>query len=168
VAGRHAAGRRSQRPYVIAGVAAIVLLVGVLAARFLFDERGRPLLSKGSQDCVGLTVVSSPDKADLMQQLAASYVATKPTANGRCVQVNIAAKESAPAAIALDGWNTAVDGPRPDVWSPSSTGWVGLMQAQRAADHLPHSVPLEHPRVATTPLVLALPKPVGEVLGWPR
>ena len=76
MAGRHAAGRRSQRPYVIAGVAAIVLLVMVLAARFLFDARGRPLLSQRSQDCVGLTVVSSPDKADLMQQLAASYVGT--------------------------------------------------------------------------------------------
>jgi Ca-activated chloride channel homolog len=153
---------------VIAGVAAIVLLVVVLAARFLFDERGRPLLTQRSQDCVGLTVVSSPDKADLMQQLAASYVGTRPTANGRCVQVNITAKESAPAAIALDGWNTAVDGPRPDVWSPSSTGWVALMQAQRAADHLPDIVPPEPPKVATTPLVLAMPKPVAEGLGWPR
>jgi Ca-activated chloride channel homolog len=153
---------------VIAGVAAIVLLVVVLAARFLFDERGRPLLTQRSQDCVGLTVVSSPDKADLMQQLAASYVGTRPTANGRCVQVNIAVKESAPAAIALDGWNTAVDGPRPDVWSPSSTGWVRLMQAQRAADHLPDIVPPELPKVATTPLVLAMPKPVAEGLGWPR
>jgi Ca-activated chloride channel homolog len=153
---------------VIAGVAAIVLLVVVLAARFLFDERGRPLLTQRSQDCVGLTVVSSPDKADLMQQLAASYVGTRPTANGRCVQVNIAAKESAPAAIALDGWNTAVDGPRPDVWSPSSTGWVVLMRAQRAADHLPDIVPPEFPKVATTPLVLAMPKPVAEGLGWPR
>lgn len=152
----------------IAGVAAIVLLVVVLAARFLFDERGRPLLTQRSQDCVDLTVVSSPDKADLMQQLAASYVGTRPTANGRCVQVNIAAKESAPAAIALDGWNTAVDGPRPDVWSPSSTGWVRLMQAQRAADHLPDIVPPELPKVATTPLVLAMPKPVAEGLGWPR
>lgn len=152
----------------IAGVAAIVLLVVVLAARFLFDERGRPLLTQRSQDCVDLTVVSSPDKADLMQQLAASYVGTRPTANGRCVQVNIAAKESAPAAIALDGWNTAVDGPRPDVWSPSSTGWVRLMQAQRAADHLPDIVPPDLPKVATTPLVLAMPKPVAEGLGWPR
>jgi Ca-activated chloride channel family protein len=153
---------------VIAGVAAIVLLVVVLAARFLFDERGRPLLTQRSQDCVDLTVVSSPDKADLMQQLAASYVGTRPTANGRCVQVNIATKESAPAAIALDGWNTAVDGPRPDVWSPSSTGWVRLMQAQRAADHLPDIVPPDLPKVATTPLVLAMPKPVAEGLGWPR
>jgi Ca-activated chloride channel family protein len=153
---------------VIAGVAAIVLLVVVLAARFLFDNEGRPLLAQRSRDCVDLTVVSSPDKADLMQQLAAAYVRTGPTANGRCVQVSVAAKESAPAAIALDGWNTAVDGPRPDVWSPSSTGWVGLMQAQRAADHLPDIVPPELPWVATTPLVLAMPRPVAEGLGWPR
>jgi Ca-activated chloride channel homolog len=153
---------------VIAGVAAIVLLVVVLAARFLFDDAGRPLLAQRSRDCVNLTVVSSPDKAELMQQLAAAYVRTGPTANGRCVQVSVASKESAPAAIALDGWNTAVDGPRPDVWSPSSTGWVGLMQAQRAADHLPDIVPPEMPWVATTPLVLAMPRPVAEGLGWPR
>jgi Ca-activated chloride channel homolog len=153
---------------VIAGAAAIVLLVVVLAARYLFDDAGRPLLTQRSRDCVSLTVVSSPDKADLMQQLAAAYTRTSPTANGRCVQVSVAAKDSAPAAIALDGWNTAVDGPRPDVWSPSSTGWVVLMQAQRAADHLPDIVPPEMPWVTTTPLVLAMPQPVAKGLGWPR
>jgi Ca-activated chloride channel family protein len=168
VAGRHAAEKSSQRPYVIAGIAAIVLLVLVLATRFLFAGDGRPLLAQVGRDCVGLTVVSSPDKFELLRQLAADYVGTGPTVDGRCVQINVAAKESAPAAIALDGWNPAVDGPRPDVWSPSSTGWVGLMQAQRAADHLPDIVPPELPFVATTPLVLAMPKPVAEGLGWPR
>ena len=118
----------------IAGVAAIVLLVVVLAARFLFDETGRPLLAQRSRDCVSLTVLSSPDKADLMQQLAASYMRTGPTADGRCIQVNIAAKESAPAAIALDGWNTAVDDANRGVWRPCYDAQKKLAAVIRGTD----------------------------------
>ena len=167
--GRHATRPRSRpSPYLFAGIAAILLVV-VLATRFLFLADGRLGQARSGRDCVTVTVASSPDKSALMGQLAAEYSGTKPTVDGRCVTVNVSAKESAAASAALaHDWNSAVDGPRPDVWSPSSTEWVGLLQAQRSINRRPNIVPPELPWVATSPLVLAMPRPVAEGLGWPN
>jgi Ca-activated chloride channel family protein len=168
VEGRHASRpRRGPSPYLFAGIAAIVLVV-VLATRFLFGAEGRLGQASASRDCVSVTVASSPDKFALMQQFAAEYVATKPTVDGRCVTINVTPKEPAAAAAALvRDWSSPVDGPRPEVWSPSSTEWVGLLQAQRALNHRPNIIPPELPWVATTPVVIAMPRPVAEGLGWP-
>jgi Ca-activated chloride channel family protein len=169
VEGRHASGPRSgPSPYLFAGIAAIVLVV-VLATRFLFGAEGRLGQASARRDCVTVTVASSPDKFPLMQQLAGEYAGTKPTVDGRCVSVDVTSKESAGAAAALvHDWNSPVDGPRPEVWSPSSTEWVGLLQAQRALNHRPNIIPPELPWVATTPVVVAMPRPVAEALGWPK
>ena len=169
--GRHAPRPRSSpSPYVFGGIIAVVLVV-VLATRFLFGGDGRltPATGAGGRPCVGVTVASSPDTFPLLQQLASGYAATRPTVGGRCVAVAVTAKEPAAAVAALaHDWNPAVDGPRPDVWLPSSTAWVALLQAQRGAGHRPNIVPPELPPVATTPLVLAMPKPVAARIGWPR
>jgi Ca-activated chloride channel family protein len=168
VEGRHTSRPRSSpSPYLFAGIAAILLVV-VLATRFLFLADGRLGEAKAGRDCVTVTVASSPDKSALMGQLAGEYAKTKPTVDGRCVAVNVTSKESAAAGAALvHDWNSAVDGPRPDVWSPSSTEWVGLLQAQRSINHRPNIIPPELPWVATSPVVLAMPRPVAEGLGWP-
>lgn len=168
--GRHASRPRSgPSPYLFAGIIAIVL-VAVLVGRFLFGTDGRlGQASGGGRECVGITVASSPDKFVLMRQFAAEYANTKPTVDGRCVAVTVTSKESAAAVTALThDWNAATDGPRPEVWAPSSTAWVGMLQVQRAINHRGNIVPPELPRVATTPLVLAMPRPVAQGLGWPN
>jgi Ca-activated chloride channel family protein len=171
VEGRHAPRPRSSpSPYVFGGIIAVVLVV-VLATRFLFGGDGRlsQATGGGGRDCVGVTVASSPDKFPLLRQLAAGYAGSRPTVDGRCVTVTVTSKESAAAVAALArDWGGAADGPRPDVWMPSSTAWVALLQAQRGAGHRPNIVPPELPPVATTPLVLAMPRPVAERIGWPR
>jgi Ca-activated chloride channel family protein len=169
VEGRHAPKPRSSpSPYIFGGVIAAVLVV-VLVTRFLFGEDGRLSQPASGRDCVGVTVASSPDKFALLRQLAGEYAATRPTVDRRCVTITVTSKESAAAAAALaHDWNGAVDGPRPEVWMPSSTEWVALLQAQRGVNHRPNIIPPELPPVATTPLVLAMPRPVAERLGWPR
>ena len=163
--GRHAARRESSpRPYLIAGLVVLALIV---ATRFLVG--GGQLAAGGGEPCTTLTIASSPDKTALLQELATDYASTRPEVGGRCVKVTVAAKEHQAALNALGrGWDPEVDGPRPDVWAPSSTMWVRLLEARRATAGGADIVPDEAPPIATSPLVVAMPRPLAEGLGWPE
>jgi Ca-activated chloride channel family protein len=66
-----------------------------------------------------------------------------------------------------NGWNEAVDGPRPDVWTPAASGWVNLLRVNAKGD-VGSIVPEgDTQSVANAPLVVAMPKPMAEALGWP-
>jgi Ca-activated chloride channel homolog len=169
--------RRSRRPFLIAIVVAILLIAGTrLLVGGGFPGRGGD--GGGAQEansqtsCEGerttISVVASSEKAQLVKQLAAEYHRSSPKVGGRCVQVNVASKASggAMSALARD-WNEQADGPRPDVWTPASSGWVGLLRQRRQATDKPDLVPAEIPNVAASPLVIAMPKPMAAALGWP-
>jgi Ca-activated chloride channel family protein len=66
------------------------------------------------------------------------------------------------------GWDEAVDGPFPDVWTPASSSWTVLLRQRLAAADRPDMVPDELDRVAETPLVIAMPRPMALALGWPN
>jgi Ca-activated chloride channel family protein len=105
--------------------------------------------------------------------MGADYNTADHSVNGRCVHVDVNSKASGGGAEALArGWDEAVDGPRPDVWSPASTSWAVLLRQRLAAKDKPDLVPLDKPSdlpsIAQTPLVLAMPKPMAEALGWPK
>jgi Ca-activated chloride channel homolog len=124
-----------------------------------------------SGDPITLTLVASPEKAQLIRELAADYMASGRRVGGRCTKIVVSSKSSGEAMAALArGWRKTIDGPRPDVWSPASSAWVQLLQ-QRTADTdragfklVPEDPP---PSIAATPLVVAMPRPMAEALGWP-
>jgi Ca-activated chloride channel homolog len=119
-------------------------------------------------NCLQLAVTASSEKAALLKQIAAAYEQAAPRIDGRCVQVNVTSKASGGAAEALArGWDDQVDGPRPDVWSPASSSWVVILKQRLAARDAPNIVPGSISHVAQTPLVIAMPKPMAEALGWP-
>jgi len=167
MAGRHVARRHGGRRLVLT----IGVLVAVVAVAVVVVTRtgGVSLVSGGSAGCEGrpidLTVSSSPDKAALITDLAKSYAATNPVVRGRCVKVNVTAQEPSLVGQALAaGWDPAVNGDEPDVWSPSSSSWLYLLAG------LPNGkVLLEGPRrsVARSPVVIAMPRPMAEAIGWP-
>ena len=170
--------RRSPRPFLIAIVLAVALVVGL---RFLFTRDGSAgggAAGSGGNggkpaacgaDAVALTLAASSEKAELVKQLAADYAAKGEKVDGRCVQVKVTSKASGAAMAALArGWNESVDGPRPDVWSPASSGWVTLLQQRTTSADRPRLVPPEVPKVAASPLVIAMPRPMAEALGWPK
>jgi Ca-activated chloride channel homolog len=68
----------------------------------------------------------------------------------------------------VTGWDEAALGPRPDVWVPASSAWALQVQLKRQATKQTDLIPYERPKVATTPMVFAMPKPMAEALGWPR
>ncbi|REE94990.1 substrate-binding and VWA domain-containing protein [Thermomonospora umbrina] len=149
---------------VVAVLVAVGLVVGV--AVFLLGGGGG-----GGQGCrdggVTLNVMTSPEKEGVLRKAAEEYSGRE--VDGECAAVAVRGKSSGEAMSALArGWDARVDGVQPDVWSPASSGWVALLrhrlsQGERDAD----LVPDETPGVAMAPLVIAMPRPMAQALGWP-
>ena len=166
--------RRSVLPLVLAGIIGLALIIG---ARILLGGGGSsgdddPIsLGGGSDrsDCLPVNVVASSEKAALLSELADSYNGTGPSVNGQCVDMTVVSKASGGAAQALArGWDEVIDGPRPDVWTPASSSWAVLVNQVSAEQDNPSPIPDDLPSLVQTPLVIAMPKPMAEALGWPK
>jgi Ca-activated chloride channel family protein len=157
---------------------AILLAIGLIVGLRTFmgggqpagkrDAAGAATFESGScddRDKVALTLISSPEKAEVVKRVAAAY----PGGGGRCVRLTVVSEASgATMAKLLRGWNEPSDGARPDVWSPSSTSWLKLLERRGTRGDLPGLVPAEAPSMAISPQVIAMPRPMAEALGWPR
>lgn len=155
-------------------VAAVVGILLILFLRGVFtggDEGGDagPGLPPNPGNCLQLFVTASSEKAALLTQMAEGYNRSGARVGGRCVQAVVTSKASGGAMDALArGWRDDVDGPRPDVWTPAGSSWVGLLQQRTAARDRPDLVPGDEiPHVAYSPLVIAMPRPMAQALGWP-
>jgi Ca-activated chloride channel homolog len=150
-------------------VAAVILALLVIATGG-YLLLNRPAASSACRaGSLPLRVAASPDQADLITRAAANYQRGRPTVDDRCVDLQVRPVGSVEAAGALaKGWDEAVQGPRPDVWVPASSAWALQLQLQLRAAGQPDLIGVERPKVATSPLVLAMPKPMAQALGWPR
>jgi Ca-activated chloride channel family protein len=170
--------RRRPLPFVIAIVVCVLLLTGGL---HLLTVEGRGTNSSrhgdrhAAKDCgsgaIAFTLAASSEKAQLIRQLAVDYMSKGHRVDGRCVKVVVVSKSSGEAMATLArGWDMTADGPRPDVWSPASSSWVRLLQQRTVTtDHAAFElIPKDLPSIAATPLVVAMPRPMAEALGWPR
>lgn len=115
-------------------------------------------------DCIALDVAVSSEKIDLMRDLGQQF---DREIDGRCVAVRVQSKPSGGAASLLsDGWDEQVEGPRPVIWSPASAAWGAVvdrrLEEQGQAPIVGESVPFMQ-----SPLVIAMPQPMAEALGWP-
>jgi Ca-activated chloride channel family protein len=167
--GRHLAQRRRRGPSALLLATCLLLVVAIGVGGYMVF-RNQPAASVA---CPGgsmrLQVVASPDQADIMAQAAAEYGQQRPTVDDRCVDIQVRGVESVEAANALvGGWDEVALGPRPDVWVPASSAWALQVQLKRAATKQTDVIPFERPKVATTPLVFAMPKPMAQALGWPQ
>lgn len=149
--------------YLLAGAASAALLAGTLTA--CFGGGGGP-------DCDGtvrLRMAASQDKVGLLQQAADDYARTR-TVGGKCVKVTVDSKNSGTAMLALArGWNTRTDGPRPDVWSPAANVWGTLLRQRIQGADRPSPIPEGDAQpIVTSPLTIAMPRPMAEALGWPN
>src|SRR5215207_2187572 len=154
-------GRRlALAPWIVVAVVVALLLSGLSFGYLWFAKSG----------CDGtpttITVVSSPDQFKAMSSLAQQWQQTEPELNGKCIGATVERKEAAEVAAALSpSWDPRRDGPRPDVWAPNSSAWL-LVAADRpdAAAMLPQ----KSPKIASSPVVIAMPKPMAEALRWPQ
>ena len=87
-----------------------------------------PGLALGVPDsnCVGVVVVASQEKSDLLAKLAYDYDQHHRGSDCVDVRVNALASGNAEAALAR-GW-TSADGPQPTVWTPAATSWLAILR----------------------------------------
>jgi Ca-activated chloride channel homolog len=161
-------GTRSKGPLIAAAIVGVLLIV-VLRNAFMGDGDDKGTDAGGTRPgCTAFTLVASSEKAALLKEMAASYEQGGGEVDGTCVDVEVVSKSSGATAEALGrGWDEVVDGPRPDVWSPAAASWVVLVRQRIAERDLPNFVPDDLPRVAASPLVIAMPRPMATAMGWP-
>lgn len=157
-------------------VAGVVLIAGV---RFFSTRTNSSATSRAEEfststagpvraGCTAVTIGSSTEKAALVASIARSYAATGAKVGGACYDMVVTALPSGTGEANLaTGWNESSDGPAPDVWTPAASTWVTLLRGDLTAKNRPNIVPAESKSVTSTPLVLAMPKPMAQALGWP-
>lgn len=131
------------------------------------DENGNPVLDPG--DCLAVDVAVSSEKIELLSQLAADFTESDlaETDDGECIVPIVQSKASGGAAQLLDsGWDEATEGPRPVIWSPASSAW-GTVLNQRYETSGREPIANDSTPFMLTPLVIAMPRPMAEALGWP-
>ena len=163
---------RSKAPLVAAALVGVVAIAGIKVLTSGGSDTPGEAPAAGASPrpgCVTVTVAASSEKAALLSGLAARYNATRPEVGGTCfgAVVESVASGTGEASLAR-GWDETVDGPAPDVWTPAASTWVGLLRKDLAKGDRPDILPAEAPSITSTPLVLAMPKPMAQALGWPR
>ncbi len=167
------ARRRNPLPIVIAIVVGLFAICGVYLVLVNRDGDGGKGTTAGPaprrEGCIPLSISASSEKAALLGQLADEYIRADRRFDGRCADPTVTSKASGAALDALAaGWDAAKDGPAPQVWTPASSSWVALLRQRLASTDKGGLVPDgKIPTVAQSPLVLAMPKPLAEALGWP-
>src|SRR5262245_28005060 len=124
------------------------------------------MASSACSASVRLTVAASPEIAPAVREAASRWVRTQPRVQDQCIDVDVAAVQSAEVAAAIAGDHGVnisgigqADGRTqvPQVWIPDSSIWLQRMRSV-AEDIVPP--------IARSPVVLALPEPIARTLGW--
>jgi Ca-activated chloride channel family protein len=120
-------------------------------------------------DCQEVPVHVSSEKVTLITALAEEFNATNPEYDGTCVAVTVYRTASGRgAALLAEGWpEDGSAGPAPVLWSPASSAWGAVVNERLAQDGQP-AIATDFERIMLTPLVLAMPRPMAEALGWPE
>jgi Ca-activated chloride channel homolog len=170
--GKHARARQRQRTPWAALVMAAAVGLGA-TSMFVAVRGGSATGDNPPAACSGQTtpvvVVSSAEKAGLLAASATSFNAENLRSKAPCVTVQVVKKSSGTAQSALaKGWS-ADDGPQPDVWSPSGSVWLPLLEERLKAGGRPSLIrdPANVRGFAQSPMVIAMPRPMAEALGWP-
>jgi len=116
-------------------------------------------------DCTVVDMAVSSEKIALLTDLADEFNSSDDAeTDDGCVFVRPARKASGAAAnLIVDGWpDPEINGPPPVIWSPAASGWAGIVNERLGSVVAPPGTPF-----MLTPLVIAMPQPMAEALGWP-
>ncbi|MBI4944169.1 MAG: VWA domain-containing protein [Actinobacteria bacterium] len=169
----HRRRRRRTRRLIAAAVAAVLVAAGVAVTRRGADAGGTVAAAQAVIGCRGpatpLVVAASADKAALMTRFGAEFSRSGQDSEGRCIEVTVVPKSSGAAATALAAGWSARDGAQPDVWSPTGSIWLPLLEDRLVKAQRSSLIPTpdDVPHLASSPMVVAMPRPMATALGWP-
>jgi len=124
----------------------------------------------GAGGCVTVDIASSPEKLVLLTELGERFGnSDKSKIDGQCIAIQVQKQSSGAAAtlLAADWPKPGANGPRPVIWSPSASTWAGVLDQRRADAGKEPYVPIPGKSFMLTPLVIAMPEPMAEALGYP-
>lgn len=121
-------------------------------------------------DCITVDTAVSSEKIDLLTDLAERFNdSDEARVDGECVYVEVRSKSSGAATTALaEGWDEATEGPRPVIWSPAASSWGTILNQRLSEQGEPPMAPEDPTPFMLTPLVIAMPEPMAEALGYPE
>ncbi len=120
-------------------------------------------------DCIVVDLAVSSEKIQLLTDLAEDFNESDADVDGRCVFARVQSKASGGAAQLLaSDWDEGTEGPRPVIWSPAASSWGAILDERLAARGEPAMAGTEFTSFMLTPLVIAMPGPMAEALGWPE
>ena len=110
-------------------VVALLLLVLVAAACAPPDGDGDAGPDgEVPENCTVVDVATSPEKLELLTQLAEEFNGSDAADEGGCTFVRVQRKSSGVGARLLaEGWDESTEGPRPVIWSPSASSWGAVV-----------------------------------------
>ena len=149
---------------------ALVLALAVVVQACVNDTDSPSAGGDAPEGCTTVDVASSPEKVELLTRLATSFNRSREArAGGRCAFVRMKGKSSGMAAsLIADGWrDEGAEGPRPVIWSPAASTWGAVLNQRLAAKGQAPMAPADARPFMLTPLVIAMPKPMAEALGYP-
>jgi len=144
--------------------------LGALVALFAAAAGMHASPATAQSDCVVVDMEVSPEKVDLLTTLAKRFNGSdSANVDDECITVKVAKKASGEGASLLtDDWpDPKANGPRPVVWSPAASAWGEVVNQRRADAGKKLITPAGKPFMLT-PLVIAMPKPMAEALGYPN
>ncbi len=121
--------------------------------------------------CTEVALATSPEKLDLLTDLSKRFnEGDTNKVDGRCSFVRVTKVSSGVGATELvDGWNDERSyGPKPVIWSPAASSWGAVVNERLTQKQQTAIVPNSAQPFMLTPLVIAMPKPMAEALGYPN
>ncbi|MFD0426845.1 substrate-binding and VWA domain-containing protein [Streptomyces parvus] len=155
----HPSTRRRRRRRTVA--IATLLVLAVATGTAVAAKGGLLSFSESCEDsAVHLSVVASPDIAPAVRSIAEQARADELKADGRCLVVEVLARDAHKVAEALAAGDTEPDF---QVWLPDSDLW--LERAKGLGEGTPIS---PSDSVASSPVAVAMVPSASRALGWPR
>ncbi|MBA3288281.1 MAG: substrate-binding domain-containing protein [Acidimicrobiia bacterium] len=153
------------------GAAIVAVAVLSIVAACTEDEGSGPpedssLEGVDPGDCIVVDMAVSSEKIALLTDLAGEFNDSDlADVEGRCVFVRPRSVSSGAAAtLIVDGWpSPEANGAPPVIWSPAASAWAGIVNERADETLAPAGTPF-----MLTPLVIAMPQPMAEALGWPQ
>src|SRR4051812_2653758 len=165
VSGRH------RRTFILgkAGLVAVGLAVLLLLTGSWYGYR--QLTGASCTGRINLTVAAATELAPAVRQAADQWVKDGADVGGTCVGVTVTGVSPATMAaaiarqhkVALTGLGAAPTSVVvPDVWIPDSSTWLLRLESDATGFQ-----PTDGRPVAQSPIVLAVPTPIAQGMGWP-